>query len=310
VLKISNTLSVDETLHAFVEGELLPGTGVTPQGFWAALDSILADFTPRNAELLAKRDALQAKIDAWWAERRGKTVDVAEQAAFLREIGYLLPEPEAFQIGTRNVDPEIAKLAGPQLVVPVSNGRYALNAANARWGSLYDALYGTDALEPPTGGKGYDPVRGGKVIAFARGLLDRTAPLAGASHKDAAAYAVKDGKLAVKLVDGREVGLADPGQFAGWRGEAGAPQGVLLAHKGYVIRNRAELEAKQARLYAEAAEAFSGLPARQRFAFTHWGLRDPDSWLVRENRADTPLLFDGQGRPKAAAAAWEQALKS
>jgi len=188
-MKISNTLSVDETLHAFVEGDLLPGTGVTPQAFWAALDAILADFIPRNAELLAKRDALQARIDAWWAERRGKTVDVAEQAAFLREIGYLLPEPEAFQIGTRNVDPEIAKLAGPQLVVPVSNGRYALNAANARWGSLYDALYGTDALEPPTGGKGYDPVRGGKVIAFARGLLDRTAPLAGASHKDAAGVA-------------------------------------------------------------------------------------------------------------------------
>src|SRR5689334_19817953 len=129
-MDISNTLSVDDLLHAFVETELLPGTGVAPQAFWAALDTILVDFTPKNLELLRHRDELQARIDGYWRERRGKPVDVAEETAFLREIGYLLPEPAPFQIGTRGVDPEIAKLAGPQLVVPVSNGRYALNAAN------------------------------------------------------------------------------------------------------------------------------------------------------------------------------------
>jgi malate synthase len=231
-MDITSTLSVDDLLHGFVECELLPGTGVEPKAFWASLEAVLADFTPRNAALLARRDELQITIDAWWRERRGKPVDVAEQTAFLRQIGYLLPEPEDFQIGTANVDPEIAKVAGPQLVVPVSNGRYALNAANARWGSLYDALYGTDALEPPTGGKGYDPVRGGKVIAYARALLDRVAPLASGSHADAAGYAVKNGALAVALAGGAETGLADPGQLAGWRGAAEAPDGVLLAHNG------------------------------------------------------------------------------
>lgn len=231
-MDISNTLSVDDILHAFVERELLPDTGVAPEAFWAALDKLLADFTPRNAELLARRDELQAKIDAWWKERRGKPLDVAEETAFLREIGYLLPEPADFQIGTQNVDPEIAKVAGPQLVVPVSNGRYALNAANARWGSLYDALYGTDALEPPTGAKGYDPERGGKVIAFARGLLDRVAPLAGGSHADATSYAIDGGALLVRLKDGKDVGLADAQQLAGWRGSAEAPEGVLLRHNG------------------------------------------------------------------------------
>ncbi|MDR3513855.1 MAG: malate synthase G [Caulobacteraceae bacterium] len=231
-MDISNILSVDDILHAFVERELLPGTGVEPSAFWAALERILADFGPRNAELLKRRDELQAQIDGWWRERRGQAVDVAEETAFLREIGYLVSEPAAFQITTQNVDPEIARMAGPQLVVPVSNGRYALNAANARWGSLYDALYGTDALEPPTGGKGYDPVRGGKVIAFARAFLDKAAPLAAGSHADAAAYVVTDGALVVRLGDGRETGLADPAQFAGWRGEASAPQAVLIGHNG------------------------------------------------------------------------------
>src|SRR5579859_2775576 len=231
-MSTSDTLRVHETLRAFVEGELLPGTGIPADRFWASLQAILADFTPRNAALLQRRDELQARIDAWWGERRTREVAVAEQEAFLREIGYLLPEPGDFRIGTKNVDPEIATLAGPQLVVPVSNDRYALNAANARWGSLYDALYGTDALEPPTGGRGYDPARGAKVIAFARGLLDKVAPLASGSHADAAGYAVTDGALVVRLVGGGEARLASPGQLTGWRGEAAAPVGVLLRHNG------------------------------------------------------------------------------
>ena len=229
-MNISSNLSVDDLLHAFVEQDLLPGTGVAPQAFWAALDAIVTDFTPKNSALLARRDDLQAQIDNWWRERRGQTVSIAEQTAFLTGIGYLLPEPSPFQIGTENVDPEIACTAGPQLVVPVSNGRFALNAANARWGSLYDALYGTDALEPPTGGKGYDPVRGAKVIAFARGLLDRVAPLSNGSHADAVQYRVSNGALSVRLNGDREATLTSPAQFVGWRGAADAPAGVLLVH--------------------------------------------------------------------------------
>lgn len=231
-MDISSSLYVDDILHSFVEGELLPQTGVEPAAFWKALEQILSEFGARNDELLARRDQLQEQIDAYWRERRGKPVDVAEQTAFLREIGYLLPEPAPFQIATENVDPEIAKVAGPQLVVPVSNGRYALNAANARWGSLYDALYGTDAIAPPTGQKGYDPARGALVIAFARDFLDRTAPLASGSHKDATSYVVASGKLVVRLAGGQETGLADAGQFTGWRGPVEAPVGLLLAHNG------------------------------------------------------------------------------
>ncbi|HEX2560966.1 malate synthase G [Phenylobacterium sp.] len=231
-MDVSSNLFVDDLLHAFVERELLPGTKVEPAAFWAALEALLGDFTPKNDALLARRDELQAKIDAWWRERRGKDVSVAEQEAFLREIGYLLPEPAPFAIETANVDPEIARTAGPQLVVPVSNGRYALNAANARWGSLYDALYGTDALEPPTGGRGYDPVRGGKVIAYARALLDRVSPLSGGSHTDAAGYAIEAGKLVVAQQSGGKARLADEAQLKGWRGNAEAPSAVLLGHNG------------------------------------------------------------------------------
>jgi malate synthase len=231
-MDITPSLAVDDILAGFVERELLPGTGTEPAAFWASLEAILADFTPRNTALLARRDDLQARIDAWWRERRGQAFDVAEETAFLTEIGYLLAEPPAFEISTQNVDPEIATLAGPQLVVPVSNGRFALNAANARWGSLYDALYGTDALEPPTGAKGYDPVRGGKVVAFARAFLDRAAPLSTGSHADAVGYFVGLGGLIVRLRGGQESVLADPGQVVGWRGEPGTPQAVLLAHNG------------------------------------------------------------------------------
>jgi malate synthase len=231
-MDISKSLWVDDLLHSFVEKELLPDTGVGAAAFWAALEQILADFAPSNAGLLRRRDEFQAQIDAWWRERKGKAFDVAEETAFLREIGYLLPEPADFQIATQNVDPEIAVLAGPQLVVPVSNGRYALNAANARWGSLYDALYGTDAIEPPTGEKGYDPVRGGKVIAYARAFLDRAAPLGSGSHADAAAYVVGDQGLVVRLKDGKEVALATPAQYVGRRGSADAPEAVLLRHNG------------------------------------------------------------------------------
>ncbi|WP_333807301.1 malate synthase G [Phenylobacterium sp.] len=231
-MQVSPSLAVADLLHAFVEQELLPGTGVDPAGFWASLESLLKDFQPRNRALLERRDSLQSQIDAWWRDRKGQPFDLAAQTDFLTRIGYLLPEPAPFTIGTQNVDPEIARIAGPQLVVPVSNGRYALNAANARWGSLYDALYGTDALEPPTGGKGYDPVRGAKVIAYARGLLDRAAPLAGASHVDAAAYAIINGALSVTLASGAKVALADPSQLAGWRGDASAPSAILLKHNG------------------------------------------------------------------------------
>jgi len=237
-MDISPTLAAEPLFRDFVERELLPGTSVAPDAFWAALESILADFTPRNADLLSRRDDLQARIDTWWRDRRDRVVEAVEQAAFLTEIGYLLPEPGDFQVETANVDPEIASIAGPQLVVPVSNGRYALNAANARWGSLYDALYGTDALAPPTGVKGYDPERGGQVIAFARGLLDRVAPLAKGSHADAVAYVVVDGALSVRLANGAASHLASPGQFAGWRGAADAPEAVLLSHNGLHLEIR------------------------------------------------------------------------
>ena len=231
-MNVGADLWVDGVLHDFVEHELLPGCGVTPASFWTALQRILAEFTPRNRELLASRDALQAQIDAWWKDRRGRHVDPAEQAGFLRRIGYLLEEPKDFTIGTTGVDPEIATLAGPQLVVPVSNGRYALNAANARWGSLYDALYGTDAIAPPTGDRGYDPARGAAVIAYARRLLDQVAPLARGSHADVAGYTVTPTGLEIRLQDGGTVALADPAAFVGWRGESDAPDAVLLRHNG------------------------------------------------------------------------------
>jgi malate synthase len=231
-MKITDKLAVEDVLQSFVEAELLPGLGLEPTPFWAALERILVDFTPKNASLLARRDALQAQIDAWLSARRGQVIDVDAEIAFLQEIGYLLPEPADFTIATHGVDPEIAALAGPQLVVPLSNPRYALNAANARWGSLYDSLYGTDALAPSVAAGQYDPARGALVIGFARGFLDRIAPLASGGHGEAIAYRIIEGHLSVKLADGGETAPATPEQFVGWRGDADAPSSVLLTHNG------------------------------------------------------------------------------
>ncbi|MFN3577646.1 MAG: malate synthase G [Tabrizicola sp.] len=220
-------LRVDAVLARFVEDEALPGTGIEPGTFWSGLAGLLADFAPQNRALLAKRDALQAQIDAWHVARRGQPHDHAAYKAFLAEIGYLLPEGPAFTIETTNVDPEIARIPGPQLVVPITNARYALNAANARWGSLYDCLYGTDAMGslPPSGG--YDRGRGARVIARARVFLDEAFPIAGASHADVRRYVVKDGQL---LVD--DLPLVDPTKFAGYRGNPKAPDAVLLRNHG------------------------------------------------------------------------------
>lgn len=226
------SLQVSTLLHDFVNNTALPGTGVDAATFWAGLESIVNDLAPRNRELLAKRDALQAKIDAWHLENKGK-FDFAAYKAFLQDIGYLLPEGDAFQVTTANVDSEITATAGPQLVVPVMNARFALNAANARWGSLYDALYGTDAIPATDGaeaGSTFNPVRGAKVIAFARNFLDEAAPLASGSHQDATGYAVVNGALQVSLQDGSSTGLAQADKLAGFQGDAAAPSAVLLVN--------------------------------------------------------------------------------
>ncbi|MBN8243408.1 malate synthase G [Nitratireductor aquimarinus] len=226
-------LKVAEELRDFAVKEALPGTGIEPDRFWKALAEIVNDLAPKNRALLAKRDALQEKIDAWYKEN-GAPADQEAYQAFLREIGYLLPEGEAFSVSTENVDPEIATVAGPQLVVPVMNARYALNAANARWGSLYDALYGTDAISDDDGaekGKGYNPKRGEKVIAWARAFLDGSAPLDGASWTDVTGLSVVDGQLVAKTAGG-EARLKDAAKFTGYRGEADQPTAVLLATNG------------------------------------------------------------------------------
>ena len=225
-------LSIAGELYGFVNEEALPGTGLEAEKFWAGFAALLQRFAASNAALLVRRDGLQAQIDAWHLARRGQPHDAAAHEAFLREIGYLLPEPSPFSIDTANVDDEIARIAGPQLVVPVSNARYALNAANARWGSFYDALYGTDAVpdEAATArGKGFNPARADAVIARGRAFLDAHFPLADGSHADALIYKVHNGHLAVVLPSG-EVGLRDGAQFAGYTGPAAAPLSVLLRH--------------------------------------------------------------------------------
>jgi malate synthase len=226
-------LRIAAALHAFIEKEALPGTGIAPQKFWAGLEAIAAEFTPRHRDLLARRDELQARIDAWWREHKGQAFDVAAHTAFLRNIGYLVDDPRDVAIDTANVDAEIATIAGPQLVVPVSNARYALNAANARWVSLYDALYGTDAILPvDPAARGYDAVRGARVIAYGRALLDEIAPLSRGSHADATRYAIENGKLSVHLAGGGASGLQDAARYVGWRGTPALPTAVLLRNHG------------------------------------------------------------------------------
>jgi malate synthase len=237
-------LQVATVLHNFIESKVLPGTSVSAAQFWSGFDAIVRDLAPKNAALLAERDRLQLAQDAWHKANPGEIKDMAAYRKFLTECGYLVPVPASVEATTKNVDAELAVQAGPQLVVPILNARYALNAANARWGSLYDALYGTDALPETDGatkvgadGKGYNPVRGAKVIAFARNFLDQATPLAatpagGSSHTQAARYTVSQGRLVVALLNGTSTGLANPAQFVGYTGDAASPTSILLVNNG------------------------------------------------------------------------------
>ena len=220
-------LQIDPIYCDFIERGALEGTGISAETFWAALSKLTHELGPKNRALLEKRETIQAKIDAWHLENRAKTHDQKAYKAFLQEIGYLVPEGDAFQIDTANVDPEIASVAGPQLVVPITNARYALNAANARWGSLYDGFYGTDAIGTPAPKGGYDRGRGARVVAKARVFLDEAFPLDGTSHADARRYHVSDGAL---LVD--DMPLAEPDKFLGYRGHPKAPDAVILRNNG------------------------------------------------------------------------------
>ena len=231
-------LQIAPVLHQLLEEDIAPGTGVSPEHFWRGLASLVKTLGPRNRELLQRRDQLQAQIDAWHLANSGTDYDRAAYKAFLEEIGYLLPEGPDFQITTTAVDAEVAILAGPQLVVPVMNARYALNAANARWGSLYDALYGTDVIPENDGAEragAYNPVRGDKVIAYAKRFLDSHCPLQAGSYADATAYAIASGALQVSLKNGTKTTLQVPEQLRGYNGDAAAPTSVLLRHNGLHI---------------------------------------------------------------------------
>ncbi len=231
-------LQVATPLYNFIEQQVLPGTGVTSADFWKGFDAIVHDLGPKNAALLAERDRIQTEMDAWHRGHPGPIQDMPAYKAFLTKIGYLAPIPANAKATTTNVDAELALQAGPQLVVPVLNARYALNAANARWGSLYDALYGTDAISEDGGATrtgGYNPVRGAKVIAYGRKFLDQAAPLASGSHSDVTRYAVKAGTLTATLKNGAITGLADGKKFVGYQGDASAPSAILLVNHGLHI---------------------------------------------------------------------------
>ncbi|MFN7597808.1 MAG: malate synthase G, partial [Cereibacter sp.] len=225
--KTRHGLQVDTRLASFVEDRALPGTGIVPDAFWAGLSALVHELGPENRALLARREDLQARIDAWHIAHRAQPHDHEAYKAFLQEIGYLLPEGPDFHIGTGRADPEIALVPGPQLVVPITNARYALNAANARWGSLFDALYGTDAMgsAPPKGG--YDRGRGARVVARVRVFLDDAFPIAGGSHADACRYHIHNGAL---LID--DMPLMSPEKFVGYRGHPKAPDAVVLVNNG------------------------------------------------------------------------------
>lgn len=228
-------LKVADSLYQFIEKKVLPKSGVTSKAFWKGFSQIVTDLAPKNQQLLAERDRIQTEMDNWHSANPGPITDMAAYQDFLKSIAYLVPVPKNVKVKTKNVDAEIAKLAGPQLVVPVLNARYALNAANARWGSLYDALYGTDAISEADGaekGNGYNPVRGAKVIEYARYVLDRTVPLRKGSHIDSVKYTIQNGKLAVKLADGTRTSLLDASQLVGFTGEEKAPTSVLFCHNG------------------------------------------------------------------------------
>ncbi|GER04187.1 malate synthase G [Iodidimonas nitroreducens] len=232
-------LKVDHRLYDFMAQDALPGTGISPEDFWAGFAALIKEFTPRNHALLARRAHLQKQIDEWHHSRRGQAHDPIDYRAFLEDIDYLEPEGPDFTIYPGAMDPEISHIAGPQLVVPITNARFALNAANARWGSLYDALYGTDVIPDDGGaapGEAYNPVRGQRVIAFARQMLDEIAPLDSGSHADATGYRIENGALLVELKPAKSATqtatLADADLLAGWRGDAGSPDGILLRHHG------------------------------------------------------------------------------
>jgi malate synthase len=225
-------ISIDQRLYDFLNAEVLPGTGLQANDFWHGFAALIEQMSPRNAALLRRRDELQSKIDEWHRSNPGPAFDADKYRAFLSEIGYLVAEKSGFSVSTANVDAEIAHIAGPQLVVPVSNARYALNAANARWGSLYDALYGTDAIPEdgaPRGGK-YNPQRGARVIAFVRDFLDKHLPLAEGSHTEVLAYRAGASGLQAQLKSGKLTGLEKPQAFRGWQGENQSPSVILLTH--------------------------------------------------------------------------------
>jgi malate synthase len=228
-------LHVAASLYRFIEDDVLPGAGIDSTAFWRGFDAIVNELAPKNIALLAERDRLQTELDAWHKANPGPIKNMSAYRAFLEKIGYLVPVPAKVTCTTSHVDAELAMQAGPQLVVPITNARYALNAANARWGSLYDALYGTDVISEDNGavkGNGYNPVRGAKVVEYVRYVLDRTAPLKTGSHIDSTGYRVEGGRLLVTLKDGTVTGLDKPSQFSGFQGEASSPSSVLLVHHG------------------------------------------------------------------------------